>query len=64
MGSSTMRPQNLSEKITLPLKSLMMISDEKSSETSSDTQMSAGVSMKSTSAVRYNDNMMGFLHKE
>ena len=30
----------------------------KSSETSSDTQMSAGVSMKSTSAVRYNDNMM------
>ena len=67
MGSSTnnnrfgnmlpMNPEPI-RKITLPLKSLMMISDEKSSETSSDTQMSAGVSMKSTSAVRYNDNMM------
>ena len=73
MGSSTnnnrfgnmlpMNPEPI-RRITLPLKSLMMISDEKSSETSSDTQMSAGVSMKSTSAVRYNDNMMQLLHKE
>lgn len=50
-----------SRKITLPAKSLMMISDEKSSdssETSLDTQMSSGVSMNTAVAVRYNDNMM------
>ena len=48
-----------SRKMTLPLKSLMMISDEKSSETSLDTQMSSGVSMNTTAAtVRYTDNMM------
>jgi len=50
-----------SRKITLPAKSLMMISDEKSSdssETSLDTQMSSGASMNTAVAVRYNDNMM------
>ena len=48
-----------SRKMTLPLKSLMMISDEKSSDTSLDTQMSSGVSMNTTAAtVRYTDNMM------
>jgi hypothetical protein len=48
-----------SRKMTLPLKSLMMISDEKSSESSLDTQMSSGVSMNTTAAtVRYTDNMM------
>jgi len=66
MGSSTnnrfgdelpMSPEP-SRKMTLPLKSLMMISDEKSSETSLDTQVSPAVSMKTIGAVRYNDNMM------
>ena len=55
---SPMSPEP-SRKMTLPLKSLMMISDEKSSESSLDTQMSSGVSMNTTAAtVRYTDNMM------
>lgn len=56
-----MRPEP-SRKMTLPAKALMMISDEKSSdssESSLDTQMSSGVSMNTTAAtVRYTDNMM------